>query len=151
MSHWQILWSHLPAGTFRSQITLYTCQTQKRLFCKPDKSLSHTILDIKHRSAGSSGYSRPSLGILPLKDFLSISSPYQVWLKSTSRITIPVTPIRSAVATPTILPVPMSAAIVVHKVANADTSPSPLPVPTFFFKNGPLLHVEILWSAVLSI
>ena len=41
-------------------------------------------------------------------------------------------PIRSAVATPTILPVPMSAAIVVHRVANADTSP--LPVPLSFSK-----------------
>ena len=43
-------------------------------------------------------------------------------------------PIRSAVATPTILPVPISAAIVVHSVANADTSPSPLPVPLSFSK-----------------
>ena len=52
-------------------------------------------------------------------------------------------PIRRAVATPTILPVPISAASVVQSVANGDTSPAPSSFSKILFSALGNLHICI--------
>ena len=105
----------------RSAVTLRKMQR----FCQPFELLSHSILDIVHRSSGNFTFFVFYDGNFTARS----ASEYFVVIPRSADTHIqniaPGPPIRRAVATPTILPVPISAASVVQSVANGDTSPAP--------------------------
>ena len=111
-------------------------------FCQPFEFISHSILDIIHRSSGDftfSSFTRNFTARSASAYFVVIPRSADTHIQNIA----PGPPIRRAVATPTILPVPISAASVVQSVANGDTSPAPSSFSKILFSALGNLHICI--------
>ena len=83
-------------------------------------------------------------GILLPEDLLNISLPFQRMLQAIIQNNAPGPPAQTAVATPTILPVPIVALSAVHNAAKLEISPSPSSsfLNIHFSASGSLLHLK---------